>query len=88
MTHPLATATALVAVSVLAACGSMGSMSSSSSMKPMYSQAMLTAPVQVPAGNKVAMETVGVGEITYLCRAKKIMAGPFEWVFAGPDARR
>ena len=87
MTHRLATASALVAVSVLAACGSMGSMSSSSSMKPMYSQAMLPAAVQVPAGNKVVMETVGVGEITYLCSAKKDMAGQFEWVFAGPDAR-
>jgi hypothetical protein len=26
--------------------------------------------VQVPAGNKVAWETVGVGQITYECRAK------------------
>jgi AraC-like DNA-binding protein len=43
-------------------------------------------PVQVPAGNKVAMETVGVGEITYECSAKA-MAGQFEWVFVGPDAK-
>ena len=85
MTYRLATA--LVAVSVLAACGSMGSVSSGSSMKPMYSQAMQPAAVQVPAGNKVAMETVGVGEITYMCSAKKDMAGQFEWVFAGPVAK-
>lgn len=69
-------------VSLLAACGSMAPM-----MKPMYSQASLPAAVQVPAGNKVAMETVGVGEITYQCNAKKDMAGQFEWVFVGPDAK-
>jgi len=52
----------------------------------MYSQANLPAAVQVPAGHKVAMETVGVGQITYECRAKKDMAG-HEWVFVGPDAK-
>jgi hypothetical protein len=72
----------LFAVSLLAACGSM-----SSPMKPMYSQAGLPAAVQVPAGHKVAMETVGVGEITYQCSPKKDMAGQFEWVFVGPDAK-
>jgi hypothetical protein len=65
---------------VLAGCAS----------KPMmmktYDQAMLPATVQVPAGNRVAMETVGVGEITYECRAKQGMAG-HEWVFVGPDAK-
>lgn len=80
----LRTATAsasVLLVSLLAACGSMAP------MMPMYSQAMLPTAVQVPAGHKVAMETVGVGEITYQCSAKKDMAGQFEWVFAGPDAR-
>jgi hypothetical protein len=72
----------LFAVSLLAACGSMPS-----PMKPMYSQAGLPAAVQVPAGHKVAMETVGVGEITYQCSPKKDMAGQFEWVFVGPDAK-
>ncbi|MES2947790.1 MAG: DUF3455 domain-containing protein [Pseudomonadota bacterium] len=77
----VATATASVlAVTLLAACGSM-------STAPMYSQANLPAAVQVPGGNKVAMETVGVGEITYQCNAKKDMADQFEWVFAGPDAK-
>ncbi|MCY1537084.1 hypothetical protein D9M68_725690 [compost metagenome] len=33
------------------------------------------------------METVGAGDITYECRAKANMAGQFEWVFVGPDAR-
>ena len=73
------TASALV-VSLLAACGSM-------STAPMYSQDGLPAAVQVPAGNKVAMETVGVGEITYQCNAKKDMADQFEWVFVGPNAK-
>jgi Protein of unknown function (DUF3455) len=71
-----------VTVSVLSACASGPSMMS----KP-YMQDALPATVQVPAGNKVAMETVGVGEITYECRAKANMAGQFEWVFVGPDAK-
>ncbi|MBL0944210.1 MAG: DUF3455 domain-containing protein [Hydrogenophaga sp.] len=55
--------------------------------KPMFSQDGLPDAVKVPAGHKVAMETVGVGEITYECRAKKDAAGQFEWVFVGPDAK-
>ncbi len=54
-----------------------------------YSQDALPDAVKVPAGHKVAMETVGVGEITYECRAKAnsaTMAGEFEWVFVGPNA--
>jgi hypothetical protein len=75
------TAIATAAVSLVAACGTMAP------MMPTYSQAMLPATVQVPTGNKVAMETVGVGDITYECRAKAAAAGEFEWVFVGPDAR-
>lgn len=52
-----------------------------------FSQASLPAAVQVPAGHQVAMETVGVGQITYACRAKTDMAGQFEWVFVGPTAQ-
>jgi hypothetical protein len=52
-----------------------------------FSQDRLAAAVQVPTGNRVAMETVGVGSITYECRAKKDAADTFEWFFAGPDAR-
>lgn len=72
-------ATAL-ATSLLVACSSMHK-------AQMYSQADLPAAVQVPAGNKVALETVGMGEITYQCNAKKDAADQFEWVFAGPDAK-
>jgi len=75
------TAIATAAVSLIAACGSM------SPMMPSYSQAALPAAVQVPAGNKVSMETVGVGDITYECRAKTGAAGQYEWVFVGPDAK-
>jgi Protein of unknown function (DUF3455) len=53
---------------------------------PMFSQAALPDAVKVPAGQRVAMETVGVGDITYQCREKAAMAGAFEWVFVGPNA--
>jgi len=74
------TALAVSAAAALAACAGMGSMS-----KP-YDQSMLPAAVQVPAGHKVAMETVGTGDITYECRAKAA-GGGHEWVFVGPDAK-
>ena len=44
------------------------------------------ASIQVPEGNQVALETVGVGEITYECRAKADAADQTEWVFVGPKA--
>lgn len=91
------TLTALLCISSLAACQSMtakdgmmakeGMAKESMAAKAMFSQADLPAAVQVPAGNKVALETVGVGMITYQCNAKKDMADQFEWVFAGPDAK-
>jgi len=71
-------ATAAIALSACA--------SNMSAPAKMFSQASLPAAVQVPAGHKVAMETVGVGQITYECRAKKDMMG-HEWVFVGPDAK-
>ncbi len=74
------TAIAASAVALISACAS------SPMMKP-FDQAGLPAAVQVPAGNKVFWETVGVGEITYECRAKAGAAGQFEWVFVGPDAK-
>ncbi len=75
------TALAASAVALISACASSPMM-----MKP-FDQAGLPAAVQVPAGNKVFWETVGVGEITYECRAKAGAAGQFEWVFVGPDAK-
>ena len=73
---------AIAAAVLLSACGSM----MSSSSKSMYSQDSLPDSIKVPAGNKVAMETVGVGEITYECRDKANMPGQTEWVFVGPKA--
>ena len=70
------------ATALLAACGSMGS----APMAPMYSQDSLPAAVKVPAGNRVALETVGMGDITYECREKANAPGMTEWVFVGPDA--
>lgn len=78
------TTLAVVATIALSACASnRGGMP----QPPMYSQDSLPAAVQVPAGHKVAMETVGVGRITYACRARPDGSSPFEWVFVGPDAR-
>ena len=68
------------AAGLLSACGSM------SSMAPMFSQDGLPDAVKVPAGNRVAMETVGAGDITYECRDKANAPGMTEWVFAGPNA--
>ena len=70
---------ALLASGLLSACASMTG-------GGMFSQDALPDAVRVPAGHKVALETVGVGRITYECRAKAGMAGAFEWVFVGPDA--
>ena len=73
----------LCTAALLAACGSMAP------MKPMattFMQDTLPDAVKVPAGNKVAMETVGVGEITYECREKANAPDMTEWVFVGPKA--
>lgn len=81
MLRTATTLASVLALSVLAACGSM------STAMPMYSQDKLPTSVQVPAGHTVAMQTVGSGEITYQCNPKKDMAGQFEWGFVGPDAK-
>ena len=72
----------LAAVLAQTACTNKGR-----SPKATYNQSDQPPTVQVPAGHTVAMETVGAGDITYECRAKKDMAGQFEWVFVGPDAK-
>ena len=43
-------------------------------------------PVRAPAGHRIAMDTWGVGEITYECREKKDAVGQFEWAFVAPVA--
>ena len=59
-------------------------------MVPMVAMAqMMDVPeaVRVPAGSKPAMTAVGVGELTYECKAKAADAMAFEWVFVGPMAK-
>ena len=70
------------ATALLAACGAM----SSKPMTPMFAQDSLPDAVKVPAGNRVALETVGMGDITHECRDKANAAGVTEWVFVGPNA--
>lgn len=43
--------------------------------------------VRVPPGHTMSMKAVGVGELTYECRAKTNDAAAFEWAFVGPVAR-
>jgi len=77
----LSAAAAASALTLLAGC------STTASPPAMFNQSSLPEAVRVPAGHRIAMETVGVGEITYECRARKDSAGQFEWVFVGPEAR-
>ena len=51
-----------------------------------YAQTDLPDSIKVPDGHKIALETVGVGEITYECRDKANVAGQTEWTFVGPKA--
>ena len=79
------------AVIVLSACSGMGQTGSMNSMGGMNMSGRMAAPsvpaaIAVPAGHKPVMTTVGIGELTYECRAKAGAAGAYEWVFAGPDA--
>lgn len=76
-------ATIAALATVLAACSQMPA---SRPAAMAFSQDALPEAVKVPAGHKVALETVGVGEITYECRAKANMPGAHEWVFVGPLA--
>jgi hypothetical protein len=83
-TRPLLVLASITTLAALGACGGMPGSMPGGAMS--YSQAALPAAVQVPAGHKVALETVGVGEITYECRVKADTAGVHEWVFVGPKA--
>lgn len=75
---------AIAAGLLVSACGGMPS--SSSPMASAFTQDALPDAVKVPAGHRVALESVGIGEITYECRAKAGAAGAFEWVFVSPKA--
>lgn len=73
------------------ACGSM--MPMTPAMTPAVTpstasidNASLPDAVRVPSGEMQKAWTVGKGEITYECRAKKEMVDQYEWAFAGPAA--
>ena len=83
--RPLSALIATAAVATLSACGSMNPMAMP--MASTFSQDSLPDTIKVPAGHKVAMETVGAGDITYECREKADAAGQTAWVFVGPDAK-
>ncbi len=86
MTRFSTTSLALASAAFLSACAGMAPTASRPMMAQPFSQATLADAVKVPVGHRVALETVGVGEITYECRAKADSAGAFEWVFVGPQA--
>lgn len=85
MNRSAAALVSLVPVALLAACAGMSSNTGMGMAKP-FDQAALPEAVKVPAGHRVALETVGVGEITYECRVKANVADAHEWVFVGPQA--
>ena len=70
-----------------ATCATLAACASQPMMARMYDQSSLPVAVQVPAGHRVAMETVGKGSITYECRVKANAMGEHEWFFVGPDAQ-
>lgn len=77
--------TTLAAVATVLTLGACASNMAAPTMT--FSQDTLPETVRVPAGHRVALETVGVGQIAYECRAKTGLTGAHEWVFVGPDAR-
>jgi len=52
----------------------------------MTDNASLPEPVRVPAGHTAKLEALGIGEITYECRANKDAAGQYAWAFVTPVA--
>jgi hypothetical protein len=84
--HPILTLTSAAALaSLLAACAATPVAPMAGGTMP-PSQAPLPAAVQVPAGHRVALETVGTGEIIYECREGVPAMGQHGWVFVGPSA--
>lgn len=78
-------------VAVLSGCSSMPARTASpgspvANEPHVAGQEALPSAVRVPPGNRIAMETVGTGEITYQCRANRA-GDAYEWAFAGPKAR-
>ena len=74
---------ALATTAVLSACTGM----QPAAPTAMYSQTALPDMVKVPPGHKVAMETVGIGEITYECREKQACCRPVRVGVRRPERR-
>jgi Protein of unknown function (DUF3455) len=90
MTQRICTAAIVTALPLLAiGCATQPTMvkQSAPQFASQFDQSVLPVEVRVPTGHKIMLETVGIGEITYECRAKASMPGQFEWVFVGPDAK-
>ena len=64
----------------------LGACASQTPMPTPFSQAALPDAVKVPTGYAVSMEAAASSNIPYQCRAKKDLAGQYEWVFVGPEA--
>ena len=74
----------LLSIGVLSLAGCAASPMASGRMGT-FVQDGLPEAVRVPAGHRVAMETVGAGQVTYECRERTGAAG-HEWAFVGPEA--
>lgn len=83
MNKKIASGLTIASLALISACT--GTKNPMAMDKP-FMQDALPEAVKVPAGHQVAMQTVGVGEITYECKAKADMPGSFAWVFVGPQA--
>ena len=86
MTRKNAVLLSLVPACVMSACTSLSPSSGPMATARAFDQSALPEGVRVPGGNRVALETVGVGEIAYECRVKANAADAHEWVFVGPKA--
>jgi hypothetical protein len=83
MRRTISALTTITLATVLAVCASQ----SAKTMDKPFDPLALPAAVQVPAGHAVAMETVGVGNITYECKLKANTTDQYDWTFVGPDAK-
>lgn len=86
--HALTVSAVIAAVSLATGCaGISGTSNTMGASASPISQSALPGAIQVPAGHRVDMETVGAGSITYECRAKAQAGAGHEWFFVGPDAK-
>lgn len=83
MNTNLAFGLTIASLALLSACSATRS---PMAMDKPFVQDALPDAIKVPTGHVVALQTVGVGEITYECKPKADMPGSFAWVFVGPQA--